>query len=157
MNPFEQLCLDLEALLRIWEPRLLALSEKQIAEKRNSQQRNIRQILGHMADSATNNTHRIIHLHYQPSPLRFPDYAHFGNNDRWIAIQHYEQEDWIQLVHYWKYLNLHLIHLVRNADLNKLSEIWISATGEKISMEEMIRDYPRHFILHLNEIEDLLH
>jgi len=44
----------------------------------------IKETIGHLIDSASNNTYRIIHLQYQQSPLVFPDYANLGNNDRLI-------------------------------------------------------------------------
>jgi len=54
-----------------------------------SQYRNIKQILGHKIDSASNNTHRIVYLQYRESPCDYPNYATKGNNDKWIAIQDY--------------------------------------------------------------------
>ena len=79
-------------LLSIWEPKLASLDESVISEKLNRQHRSVRQIVGHMVDSASNNTHRLIHLQYQQSPVQFPNYATQGNNDRWIAIQDYQHE-----------------------------------------------------------------
>jgi uncharacterized damage-inducible protein DinB len=75
--------------LNTWESKLSKLPEDTILNKRNNQNRTIKQILGHMVDSASNNTHRIVHLQYQESPFSFPNYASNGNNDRWIAIQNY--------------------------------------------------------------------
>jgi hypothetical protein len=84
MNEFQPLCQELLDLLLTWEPMLMSMSQDLIMEKRNGQDRNIRQIVGHMVDSASNNTHRMVHLQYRESPLRFPNYARHGNNDRWI-------------------------------------------------------------------------
>jgi hypothetical protein len=98
MNPFDETSKELRKLIKTWEPRLLSLSDDVISNRRNSQNRTIRQITGHLVDSASNNLHRIVHLQYQPSPLVFPDYANLGNNDRWIAIQNYQFENWIELV-----------------------------------------------------------
>jgi hypothetical protein len=109
-----------------------------------------------MVDSASNNTHRVIHLQYQPSPLIFPDYANNGNNDRWIAIQNYQSEDWNNLVQLWKYSNLHFVHVVENVDLSKLNNEWISALNDHVTLEDMITDYLRHFQLHLSEIKELI-
>ncbi len=116
MNQFENSCQNILQLLEIWEPRLLALSEEIISNRKNIQNRSIRQILGHLFDSASNNTHRIVHLQYRENPMTFPNYATEGNNDRWIAIQDYQHEDWNNLVQLWKYANLHLIHVIRNVD-----------------------------------------
>ncbi len=156
MKQFTELTEKLEKLVRIWEPKLSALSAERVSEKRNSQNRNIRQIVGHMADSATNNTHRIVHMHYQQNPINYPDYANHGNNDRWIAIQNYEQENWNELVQLWKYAHLHICHVINQAKPEKLQNKWVSALKEEVSMKEMISDFPRHFQLHISQIEELL-
>jgi hypothetical protein len=147
---------ELRKLITEWELRLQALPEEVIRDKRNSQNRTIRQIVGHLVDSASNNIHRIVHFQYQSSPMVFPDYANLGNNDRWIAIQDYQTEDWNNLVQLWKYINLHIIHVIYHVDVEKLDHVWITATNEKVTMRDMILDYLRHFKLHLSEIEALI-
>ena len=147
---------ELLQLVNEWELRLLSLPEDVIGNRRNSQNRTIKQIVGHMVDSASNNTHRIIHLQYNASPLIYPDYANLGNNDRWIAIQNYQNENWQNLVQLWKYSNLHIAHVIDNMNPEKLNNEWISALQQRVSLEAMILDYLSHFKLHLNEIEDLI-
>ncbi len=156
MEEFE---INNQALLRLideWEPKLSALPENVITMRRNGQNRTIKQIVGHMVDSASNNTHRIVHLQYQPSPLIFPDYANFGNNDRWIAIQNYQAENWNDLVQLWKYSNRHIVHVINNVNEAKLDNLWINALGKEVSLKAMIVDYLRHFELHLSEISELI-
>lgn len=151
--------LNNEELLRLvseWKLRLLSLPEEVIGNRRNIQNRTIKQIVGHMVDSASNNTHRIIHLQYNSSPLIYPDYANLGNNDRWIAIQNYQNENWENLVQLWKYSNLHIAHVIDNVNPEKLNNEWISALQQRVSLKAMILDYLSHFKLHLNEIEDLI-
>ena len=156
MNPFENSCQFILQLIEVWKPRLLALSEETISDRKNSQNRSIRQILGHLFDSVSNNTHRIVHLQYREDPMTFPNYATEGNNDRWIAIQDYQHENWHNLVQLWKYANLHLIHVVRNVDLDKLENQWISGEDGLISLRENIEGYLPHLELHLREIEELI-
>ena len=156
MQEFQNNNQELVTLLNEWEPKLMQLPEDILATRRNSQNRTIKQILGHMIDSASNNIHRIIHLQYQKSPLIFPDYANLGNNDRWIAIQNYQDEEWQVLVQLWKYSNLHIVHVIDNVDMEKLDNEWISALNNTVSLRDMILDYLRHFILHLNEIDELI-
>lgn len=148
---------ELLLILKSWEPELSSLSEEIICNRRNKQGRNIKQILGHLVDSATNNTHRIIHLQYQQSPVNYPDYANLGNNDRWIAIQNYEQKNWKDLIQLWKYSNLHIVHVIQNVKEEKLENVWISALKEEIKLKDMIINYLKHFKLHITEIEDLIH
>lgn len=143
--------------LEVWEPILFQRSEETISKKRNRQGRSIRQIIGPMVDSASNNTHRIIHLQYQESPVQFPNYASNGNNDRWIAIQDYQNENWHNLVQLWKYSHLHLVHVIGCVNPGKLENQWYSGPEHgNITLRDMITDFLRHFNLHLSEIQELI-
>ena len=156
MNEFKFITQELILLIEEWEPKLMALPDDVITERINRQHRTIKQIVGHMVDSASNNTHRIIHLQYQISPCDYPNYATHGNNDRWIAIQNYQQENWKNLVQLWKYSNLHIVHVIHNVDSSKLDNQWHYDETRLISLREGIVDYLRHFKLHLDEIIELM-
>ena len=156
MNPFEPSCQSVLELINKWEPRLSILPEDVICRRFNRQKRSIRQILGHLVDSASNNTHRIVHLQYRESPVSYPNYATEGNNDRWIAIQDYQHENWHDLIQLWKYSNLHLVHVIRQVNLSKLSNQWQSSETQLISLQENIETYLPHLELHLSEISELI-
>lgn len=156
MKYIELISQEISDLANDWEIVLRKLPEEIISQKRNSQNRTIKQIVGHIIDSTSNNTHRIVHLQYQSSPLIFPNYATFGNNDRWIAIQDYENEDWETLVQLWKYSLLHISHVIKNVKAGKMKNEWLSGPGEKVTLEEMIIDFPRHLKLHLSEITEMI-
>ncbi|HPT20628.1 MAG TPA: DinB family protein [Bacteroidales bacterium] len=156
MTEFSSLTNEITSLTSTWEPKLASLPNEAISLRRNSQNRTIKQIVGHLIDSASNNTHRIVHLQYQSSPLTFPNYATLGNNDRWIAIQNYQDEDWTTLIQLWKYSMLHICHVINNVNLSKLENEWIAGPGEIVSLKSMIVDFPKHFKLHLSEIDDLI-
>lgn len=156
IKEFEPIIQGLLTLIDEWEPKLTRLSGEVISERKNSQNRTIKQIVGHMIDSASNNTHRIVHLQYQPSPLIYPDYANLGNNDRWIAIQNYQEEKWNNLIQLWKYSNIHIVHVIQNVNIDKLENEWITALNKNVSLKAMIIDYLRHFKLHLSEIDELI-
>jgi hypothetical protein len=156
IQEFESISEGILILVKAWEPRLSGLPQDVISRRKNSQDRTIKQILGHLIDSASNNTHRIVHLQYQPGPLIFPNYATHGNNDRWIAIQDYQHEDWFNMIGLWKYSNLHLVHIIGNIDPTKLDRQWDSGEGKLISLREMVMSYQGHLELHLGEIEGLI-
>lgn len=156
MKEFDSLITEINTLIETWEPKLYSLSGETISTKYNNQNRSIKQILGHLIDSVSNNTHRVVHLQYQESPFEFPNYATFGNNDRWIAIQDYQNEDWTNMILLWKYSLLHLCHVIKNVSDSKLGNEWISGPGQIITLKSMIVDFPRHLKLHLSEINDLL-
>jgi len=153
---FETIAEELNELVANWANKFEKLPARTIAGRRNSQDRSIRQIVGHMVDSASNNTHRVVHLQYRESPVEFPNYATYGNNDKWIAIQNYQEEDWNVLVNHWKYAHLHFIHVIRNVNAEKLDQQWIADTNQFVSLKDMVEDFPRHFKLHIAEIEELL-
>ena len=127
-----------------------------IDTKRNTQKRTIKMIVGHLIDSASNNTHRIVNMQYQSSPLIFPDYANLGANDKWISIQNYNNYDWEDLKSLLQTTNKHIAFIIKNIDTTKLNNTWITALEEEYTLEEIIEDYPRHFELHINEIKDLI-
>jgi hypothetical protein len=156
MKEFEIISQEITSLINEWEPVLSGLSEETISQRRNSQNRTIKQILGHTIDSVSNNTHRIVHLQYQPSPLVFPNYASLGNNDKWIAIQEYQNEDWQTMIKLWKYSYLHYCHVIKNVRADKLENEWIAGPDKKITLRAMIVDFLRHLKLHLSEINELI-
>ena len=157
MSTFHSVAEEIQTLVLEWQPIFISLSEERISERKNSQNRTIRQIVGHMVDSASNNTHRVVQLQYRELPLRFHNYATFGNNDKWIAIQNYQEENWENLVELWKFTHLHFLHVIQNVNPDALKNEWIANFNEKISLQKMVEDFPRHFKLHIKEIEELLH
>jgi hypothetical protein len=156
MKETDLIRLELTALITDWEPILSSLSEDIITQRRNYQNRTIKQIVGHIIDSSSNNIHRIVQLQYQSSPLTFPNYATFGNNDRWIAIQNYQNEEWTTLVQLWKYSLLHISHVIENVKPEKMNNEWISGPGETVTLKTMIIDFTRHLKLHLSEIDEMI-
>jgi len=156
MKETSEITTEIKSVIQAWEPRFVSLPDATITERRNGQNRNIKQILGHLIDSTSNNTHRVVHLQYQESPVSFPNYATFGNNDRWIAIQDYQNEDWNNMIQLWKYSLLHFCHVINSLNDDKLENEWIAGPGRNITLRAMIVDFLPHLKLHLKEIEDLI-
>lgn len=155
MAKFEQLAKEITGLVSEWEGKLLSLPQDVITIRRNSQHRNVKQIVGHLVDSASNNTHRVVHLQYRELPLRFPNYATYGNNDKWIAIQNYNDENWENLVQHLKFSMLHFAHVIQNINPEMFQNAWLSDVNEKITLKNMVEGFLRHLKLHLGEIEEL--
>lgn len=146
---------ELSQLLGVWESKLMSLNVEVLTHYRNSQNRSIKEIVGHMVDSASNNTHRCIQLQYRTSPVYFHNYASHGNNDKWIAIQQYQSENWNNLLALWKNVHLHFIHVAGNINEAKLTQIWDDGENSA-TLEDMVLDFLRHFKLHLAEIDELI-
>lgn len=152
---FSQVVKEIRLIINTEELFFNSLHEEMIASVYNSQNRSIKQIVGHLIDSASNNLHRIVHLQYNECPLIFPNYATNGNNDKWIDIQNYQEEDWHALVQLWKYSNLHIIHVIKHINTNTVNNKWIASLGKEISLKDMVMDYPGHLKLHIGEIHEL--
>ena len=136
-----------------WEQQLIDLPVDKIANRRNKQNRTIKQILGHLIDSAANNHQRMIRLQYIDK-LEFPDYQQ--DNDLWISLQDYENADWFTLIQLWKYYNLHMIQVIKSVDMSKLDNSWQSFDGTTVTLRQMIEGYLGHIELHFNEIQELI-
>jgi len=156
MKESESIIREITSQIESWELKLSTLENSVLSSRRNSQNRTIKQILGHMIDSASNNTNRVVHLQYQKSPFEFPNYATLGNNDRWIAIQDYQNEEWQDMIQLWKFSLLHFCHVIKNVYDSKLENEWISGPDKRITLKTMIIDFTRHLNLHLSEIDDLI-
>jgi hypothetical protein len=143
----------IQTAIATWEPVLIDLPDEVIMNKRNKQNRTIKQILGHMIDSASNNHQRMVRLQYN-SELVFPDYRQ--DNDLWIALQDYQNADWQELIQLWKFFNLHIIQVIKTVDPTKLENFWCDFEGAKVTLQQMIEGYLWHLELHLNEIQQLI-
>ncbi|NQU52421.1 MAG: DinB family protein [Bacteroidetes bacterium] len=156
MKRFKMIAEEIGLMVSDWEIKFKSISEENITIPRNLQDRSVKQIVGHMIDSVSNNTHRIVHLQYQESPFEFPNYAANGNNDKWIAIQNYQNAKWEELIQHWKYAHLHFAYVIQNIDPDKLDNKWISDKNETITLQKMVEDFPGHFKLHIDQIIELL-
>lgn len=134
------------------EPFLTALDSATISTKLNIQNRSIKQILGHLVDSASNNHQRMIRLQYNEH-LIFPDYRQ--DNDLWIALQDYQHYDWKNLIQLWKLYNLHIIHIIDVVKTSTLFHDWHDFEGNTVTLGDMIAGYLEHLHLHIDQIHEL--
>ena len=133
---------------------LNSLSVEAITLRLNSQNRTIKQILGHLIYSASNNHQRMVRLQYSKDLLFFPDYRQ--DNDLWIALQDYQHTDWSNLIQLWKFYNLHIIQVIQSVDKSKLDSYWCDFEGTKVTLKDMIEGYLDHLLLHVGEIHELM-
>ena len=140
-------------IIATWENKLMNLQTEVISNRFNVQNRSIKQLLGHLIDSASNNHQRMIRLQYN-SELVFPDYRQ--DNDRWISIQNYQDANWPNLVQLWKYFNLHMIQVIQSTDNSRLQNQWKDFEGTSVTLDQMIVGYLDHLNLHMNEIQELI-
>ena len=140
--------------------RLSALDEEEASRPRAEDKWSAKQIIGHLIDSAANNHRRFV-LAQLTDHLAFEGYA---QND-WVRVQHYDAAPWAQLVALWQAYNLHLLHVMANADPVKLQTpctqhtldriAWQTVSqSEPVTLEYLMRDYIGHLKHHLRQIFD---
>jgi hypothetical protein len=102
----------------------------------------LKEILGHLVDSASNNHQRFVRLQ-EATRSRFPAY----DGESWVAIQRYRDADWNGLVELWAAYNRLLLWLVRSIDPSALTHVW-EVGGEEHTLEWVVGDYYRHLRWH---------
>ena len=162
---YQEVIDDINEVMKREIPLLLSLSEEQVNVRRNSQNRTVKMLVGHLIDSASNNHQRRVRLQYAPrcghsmpntemGMLVFPDYTQ--DNDLWIQLLDYQHEDWQQLVTLLNLYNRHICHVIRSVDETKLNNFWIDYEGCRVTLDAMIRGYVKHLNLHFGQIHELL-
>lgn len=124
-------------------------TQVEISDIKLSQEKwSLREIIGHLIDSASNNHQRFLRLQFGDL-LHFPAY----DGEEWIRTQKYNGMDWNLLVTLWYSYNCLLIHVIENVDETMLDNVW--AKGEDvISLNQLINDYYRHLVLHIEHFNN---
>ena len=113
----------------------------------------IKEIIGHLIDSASNNHQRFVRLQLTER-LTFPDYGQ--DNIHWVRIQNYQDRKWSELLVLWHYFNVQLANIIRSVDPACLSHIWQMDPQTSVRLFDLMTDYQRHLIAHLDQIGDTL-
>ena len=111
----------------------------------------IKEILGHLIDSASNNHQRFVRLQIADN-LVFPDYSR--DNSTWIAVQKYQETPWNELLSMWQYYNHHLARIIGSINPDCVDHLWIVNKDTSVSLGDLMTDYLRHLKDHLQQIEE---
>jgi hypothetical protein len=106
------------------KPRLLSLTESSVSEKPYPDKWSVKEILGHLIDSASNNHQRIVRMQEVTNIGTF-SYEQL----HWVNSQHYRSEPWPELVNIWYFYNKHLAHIIEHIEPKTLTTCatWIIA------------------------------
>ena len=98
---------SLESITRETAATLRELPESTVTWKPRPTAWSIKEIIGHLIDSAANNHQRFVRAQQQPD-LVFHGYA----QDEWVRIQAYDSAPWRELVALWESYNLHIARVM---------------------------------------------
>ncbi|HTO93398.1 MAG TPA: DinB family protein [Bacteroidota bacterium] len=138
---------DLQRLIDDAKPRLAAITESRASEKPSPDKWSLKEILGHLLDSATNNRQRIVRMQEVP---------HLGTftyeQEHWVTSQHYQSEPWPALVEFWYLYNAHMAHMITHVDPAALSHTCDIGYAAPATLTFVMEDYVRHVRHHLEQI-----
>ncbi len=112
----------------------------------------LKEIIGHLIDSASNNHQRFIRLQIVDQ-LIFPDYG--KDNLKWVELGHYNDMDFADVILAWKHYNLLIGKIIEGVDASRLSNYW-KTDGKEIKLSELMEDYVVHLKGHLASFENTL-
>jgi len=129
------------------KPRFQSLTEGRATEKPLAEKWSLKEVLGHMIDSAANNHQRFVRMQLQPDIGKFS-----YEQDRWNAAQKYQLERWDNLVELWVLYNTHLAHLIEHVDPAALENTCDMGYEHPAKLRFVMQDYVRHIEHHVEQI-----
>ncbi len=113
----------------------------------------LKEIIGHLIDSASNNHQRFVRLQIV-NELVFPGYGQ--DNSKWLRIQKYNEMNFQELMLLWQQYNILIGHIIKEVDETKLENRWQNSEGDKNTLKDLMADYVRHLQDHLRHFEQTL-
>ena len=109
----------------------------------------IKEIIGHLVDSAANNHQRFVRAQ-SVDALTFPSY----DQDEAVNVQDFQNYSWPELIQFWRLYNRHLAHVIERIPADKQDVACSIGPNEPKSLEWLVQDYLVHLRHHMNQIEE---
>jgi hypothetical protein len=109
----------------------------------------IKEIIGHLIDSAANNHQRFIRAQ-QADHLTFPGY----DQDAWVRLQGYQERPWLELIEFWALSNRHLSQTIRRIPDSAERVTCRIGDGDAVTLRFLVEDYVAHLRHHLKQIQE---
>lgn len=104
----------------------------------------LKEIVGHLIDSASNNHQRFVRLQ-SDDLLGFSAY----DGEKWVEVQKCNRISWDALVALWYNYNILLLNIIETADQAIYGNVWVKGE-EAIPFEKLVGDYYKHIELHID-------
>lgn len=137
-------------VIETFHKRLKEVPEKITGVRPAPDSWSLKEIIGHLIDSASNNHQRFVRLQFDDL-LDFPAY----DGEDWIKVQKYREMDWNGLVTLWYSYNRLLLHVIANIDKGFLNNVWVKKE-EALPLKQLVEDYYRHVQWHIGHFEGRL-
>jgi hypothetical protein len=104
----------------------------------------LKEIVGHLIDSASNNHQRFVRLQ-TAQKVALPGYE----AEQWVSVSNIQDLDYTFVVGFWKMYNRFLLNLIKGIKPTCMKNVWVTKDGEEITLGFLIDDYFAHMKLHL--------
>ena len=127
--------------------RLERVSEKQAAQPTQESGWSVKEVAGHLIDSAINNHYRFVRAALDGS-YQGPPYS----QEAWVSLHGYAGLPWTEVLRLWRAHNDLLARTVQRIPQDRLAASCRIGDEESVSLEFLITDYLDHLEHHLNQI-----
>lgn len=124
--------------------KLTETPEKITGRKLSDDSWSLKEIVGHLIDSASNNHQRFVRLQLKDQ-LVFPVY----DAEQWIQVHRYNDMKWNELIALWYNYNRVLLSVIEYMRSESLENAWINGE-DSLSLSYLVNDYYRHLSWHID-------
>ncbi len=145
---------ELDEIIEIFKSDYSELDESTSSIRISEDKWTLKEIIGHLIDSASNNHQRFVRFQLS-KVLEFPDYK----NKQWLEIQKHQNMKFSELLLLFYYYNKLITNIILNVDKKNLNNKWNVYWDENstfITFEQLIVHYVDHIKSHLNHFRDRL-
>jgi len=136
---------QLETIIDTYLSQLSSVNEDDFTFKPSPAKWSKKELIGHLIDSAQNNARRFIVAQYEDDPTIL------YNQDKWVAINNYQQWNTKDLVQLWYLLNKQIISVLTNIP----GEVNQRICNTSYTIEWLAQDYIKHLKHHMHQVLNL--
>jgi hypothetical protein len=126
---------------------LSGISEAESEHRPSPERWSMKEVLGHLIDSASNNHQRFVRAQIV-GRLEFPGYE----QEAWVRVQKYQEAAWADLIALWRALNLHVVHIVAHMSEQDRATVCRVGSKDDETLTALFEDYVSHLEHHLRKI-----
>lgn len=130
--------------------RLRPLSEAEVSASPSPDDWSVKQIVGHLIDSAANNHQRFVRA--QAGPVVLPGY----DQNAWVDAQGYQEHVWPDLLEFWVRYNHQLSRVIRRIPAAALGTECRIGADDPVTLGFLVEDYLSHLEHHLRQVDSRL-
>ncbi len=149
----ENVCNELNSAVEVFYKKYGDLNNDITSKRLGADKWTLKEIMGHLIDSASNNHQRFVRLQIVDE-LIFPGYG--KDNSKWLEIAKYNELNFSDIILLWKQYNILIGNIIKEVDESKLENRWKNSEGDKNTLRDLMVDYLRHLKDHLQHFEQTL-